>query len=79
MLSWLALLAPQALERLEQLERAEVVPLQAALDHVQGIEGEGDSLWVNSVDRKARRGSLHRFERASGRIACMSRFPRRAA
>jgi len=54
--------------RLENLERLEVVVLQATLDHVQGIDVEGDSLWVSSVDRPAKKGFLHLFDRRSGRL-----------
>ncbi len=54
--------------RLEDLERLEVVVLDAALDHVQGIDVEADSLWVSSVDRTAKKGYLHLFDRASGRL-----------
>lgn len=42
--------------------------LQATLDHVQGIEVEGDSLWVSSVERAAKKGFLHLFDRKSGRL-----------
>jgi len=66
-LSGLGALAPQAPLRLEDLERLEIV-LQAALDHVQGIDVEGDSLWVSSVDRKGKHGFLHLFDRSTGRL-----------
>jgi hypothetical protein len=54
--------------RLEDLERLEVVELRAALDHVQGIDVEGDSLWVSSVERASKRGFLHLFDRRSGEL-----------
>lgn len=57
-----------AARRLGDLERLEVVRLRATLDHVQGIDVEGDSLWVSSVDRKAKRGFLHLFDLKSGRL-----------
>lgn len=66
--SWLGLQAQPAPARLEDLERLAIVPLDAALDHVQGIDVEGDSLWVSSVDRKAKRGFLHLFDRETGRL-----------
>src|SRR5688572_6617490 len=66
--SWLGLLAPQAPARLEELERLEIVALEAALDHVQGIDVEGEALWVSSVDRQAKRGFLHLFDCKSGRL-----------
>lgn len=59
---------PAAQVRLEDLERLEVVPLQVPLDHVQGIDVEADSLWVSSVDRAAKKGYLHFFDLASGRL-----------
>lgn len=54
--------------RLEDLERLEVVQLRAPLDHVQGIDVEGDSLWVSSVGRAAHKGFLHLFALPSGRL-----------
>jgi hypothetical protein len=54
--------------RLEDLEPLGAVALHAPLDHVQGIDVEGDSLWVSSVDRKARQGFLHLFDNASGEL-----------
>lgn len=44
------------------------VTVQADLHHVQGIDREGDTLWVSSVDRKARKGYLSVIELPSGRL-----------
>lgn len=49
-------------------EVTSVVPLQGVLHHVQGIDVEGNILWVSSVDAKARKGFLTRFEIPSGRL-----------
>lgn len=49
-----------------RLER--IVPLQGTLHHVQGIDVEDGVVWVSSVDAKARKGFLSRFEEASGRL-----------
>jgi hypothetical protein len=43
-----------------------VQPLKATLHHVQGIDIEGDTLWVTSVDQKTRKGYLHKISLASG-------------
>lgn len=45
-----------------------IIPLQAEMDHVQGIEVEGDRLWVSWVDRKARTGHLGEFDLATGKL-----------
>jgi len=45
-----------------------VISLQGVLHHVQGIDVEGGSLWVSSVDAKARKGYLTRFELPSARL-----------
>ncbi len=44
-----------------------VLELQAKLHHVQGIDVEGNLLWVSSVDRETKRGFLHLFDRKSGK------------
>ncbi len=55
-------------DALSELPAPAVVTLQADLPHVQGIEVEGDFLWVTSVDRNARKGYLHLFRLSSGRL-----------
>ncbi|MBI1356886.1 MAG: hypothetical protein GC160_21310 [Acidobacteria bacterium] len=69
----LALLASPVLAavpetRLEDLGLEATIPIQAALDHVQGIDVRDGRLWVTSVDRERERGLLHRFELPSGRL-----------
>lgn len=44
------------------------VTVQADLHHVQGIDVEGRTMWVSSVDRKARKGYLSVVELPSGRV-----------
>lgn len=44
------------------------LPLDGELFHVQGLEVDGDRLWVTSVDRRAHRGYLHLFDRRTGRF-----------
>jgi glutamine cyclotransferase len=46
----------------------ETVTLQGALHHVQGIDIEGETLWVSSVDKEARKGYLYKLEAKTGRI-----------
>lgn len=43
-------------------------PLTGELFHVQGLALGARRLWITSVDRRHRRGYLHEFDRASGRI-----------
>lgn len=45
-----------------------VAPLSAKLHHVQGIDLEGDVLWVTSVDSSARKGYLHQIDLATGKL-----------
>jgi beta-lactamase class A len=45
-----------------------VVNLDAAIDHVQGIEVDGDRLWLSWVDRKARTGHLSMFDLRTGQL-----------
>ena len=42
--------------------------LDGELFHVQGLVVEGAHIWVTSVDKVSRRGYLHEFDRASGRL-----------
>lgn len=45
-----------------------VVALKGDLKHVQGIEVDGSSLWVTSVDKEAKKGWLHEFDLATGEV-----------
>jgi beta-lactamase class A len=47
---------------------ARTVELHAAMDHVQGIEIDGNRLWVSWVDRKKRTGHLGQFDSATGTL-----------
>lgn len=42
--------------------------LVGELFHVQGLEIEGERIWVTSVDRANRRGYIHEFDRGSAKI-----------
>ncbi len=57
-----------AKESLASWRPGPVIPLAATLHHVQGIEVEGDTLWVSSVNAKAKKGFLSRFERSTGKL-----------
>ena len=46
----------------------ETIALQGPLHHVQGIDVEGESLWVSSVDRQQKKGYLFKLNRHTGRI-----------
>jgi hypothetical protein len=54
-------------EQLESLRARPPVTLEGETHHVQGIDADGDTLWVSSVDRQARRGLLFAFD-AAGRL-----------
>jgi beta-lactamase class A len=45
-----------------------IVDLDAAIDHVQGIDVDGDHLWLSWVDRKARTGHLGLFDLRTGKL-----------
>lgn len=45
-----------------------LIELHADMDHVQGIEVDGDRLWVTWVDRKNKTGHLGQFELSSGKM-----------
>ncbi len=44
-----------------------IIRLDAVLDHPQGIDTDGEMLWVSEVDRKRRKGFVHQFELNTGR------------
>lgn len=55
-------------QRLDTWKALPPVSLQADLHHVQGIDVERGFLWVSSVDARAAKGYLSRFDLASGRL-----------
>lgn len=55
-------------ESLEEWRLEATISLQATLHHVQGIDLEGNRLWVSSVERNARKGYLSLFELPGGRL-----------
>lgn len=42
--------------------------LEGEVFHVQGVDLDNRRIWVTSVDRAQRRGYLHEFDRATGRL-----------
>ncbi|MFN0105602.1 MAG: DUF6454 family protein [Bryobacteraceae bacterium] len=46
----------------------ETVTLQGPLYHVQGIDIEGETLWVSAVDKEQRKGFLYRMNRHTGQL-----------
>jgi hypothetical protein len=46
----------------------EALTIPANLHHVQGIDVEGDMLWVSSVDKATRKGFLYKLDRHTGHI-----------
>jgi hypothetical protein len=64
----LAAAAPAEDERLADWRLERTIGLAATLHHVQGIDVEGDWLWVSSVDAKRRRGYVSLFRLGEGRL-----------
>jgi hypothetical protein len=46
----------------------ETLTIPANLHHVQGIDVEGDTLWVSSVDKETKKGHLYKLHRQTGHI-----------
>ncbi|MBY0507357.1 MAG: hypothetical protein K2X03_25810 [Bryobacteraceae bacterium] len=60
---WLAWLA-----QLDTWKALPPVTLQTDVHHVQGIDVEGGVLWVSSVDKRALKGYLSRFDVRTGKL-----------
>lgn len=58
----------QDAELLKNWTQVAVIPVQGDLHHVQGIDVDGNSMWISSVDAKAGKGYLSRFELPSGKL-----------
>jgi hypothetical protein len=61
-------LGAQSRGALADLERIRTLELKARLPHVQGLETDGRSVWVTSVDSGARKAYLHEFGLADGTL-----------
>lgn len=55
-------------ESLSEWKQTAAIPIHATLHHVQGIDIEGSTMWVSSVDRKARKGYLSKVEWKTGKL-----------
>jgi hypothetical protein len=55
-------------EAIEHAQLVSVLNLKGELFHVQGVDLDSQHIWVTSVDRENRRGYLHEFDRATGRL-----------
>lgn len=53
---------------IEHARFADTLALKGEVYHVQGLALDAAHIWVTSVDGSARRGYLHEFDRASGRL-----------
>ena len=60
-------IALPAQERLDHRKQIQLIPLDASLHHVQGIDTDGKRLWVTSVDAHGAKGFLTQFELPSGK------------
>ncbi len=67
LLGWIATAQNRAPQQPE-LDLARVVALQGTTYHVQGIDFDAQRLWVTSVDTAARKGYLHQFTFANGKL-----------
>jgi len=66
-----AFLAPVLLlsaASLDEWKQVRVVTVGIDLHHVQGIDIEGNTFWISSVDRVGKKGWLTKLERSSGRV-----------
>jgi len=64
----LILMLAHADESLKDWRLEKTTPIAADLHHVQGIDIEGNILWVSSVDAKAGKGYLSRLDLSTGRL-----------
>jgi hypothetical protein len=62
----LATAAPAVSQSLNELTLERTLTLPGATHHVQGIDLDGERLWVTSVDTAAKRGYLHEFRLSDG-------------
>lgn len=60
--------APVPTGIIEDARLVSISGLKGELFHVQGIDLDGQSLWVTSVDLERHRGFLHQFDRATGAL-----------
>ncbi|MBL8233958.1 MAG: hypothetical protein JNL98_36015, partial [Bryobacterales bacterium] len=63
-----ALAAPAEDQKLSDWKAGAVVTLRTDVHHVQGIDIEGRTLWVSSVDAKAKKGYLSKFSLPDGAL-----------
>ena len=53
---------------IENADLRETLRLGGDVFHVQGLELDGQSIWVTSVDNSRHKGYLHQFDRSTGRL-----------
>jgi hypothetical protein len=58
--------SPTPVDGVEGAHLKEILPLRGTLYHVQGVDLDGEHIWVTSVDSANHKGYLHQFNRASG-------------
>ena len=57
---------PELGDTIEHSRLVGTLKLKGELFHVQGVELDGEHIWVTSVDRDNRKGYIHEFDRATG-------------
>ena len=55
-------------EPIQDAKLVDILPLDGELFHVQGVDLDSRRIWITSVDRANRKGYLHEFDRATGRV-----------
>ena len=53
-------------ESLSDWKLVRTLQLEGKTFHVQGVDSDGEHVWVTSCDRAGRKAFLHRFSMASG-------------
>jgi hypothetical protein len=69
MSSLLVAAAPDRFDRpIEHAQLLGALNLEGELFHVQGLELDGDRIWVTSVDHRSRKAYIHEFHRRTGKL-----------
>ena len=68
LLAWLVFLVTVSTAQTLTDPPTHVLELRGTTYHVQGIDVDGDRLWVTSVDTPNRKGYLHEFSRTTGEL-----------
>jgi hypothetical protein len=56
---------------LQRLDAPDMLTLKGEVFHVQGLDLDGDAIYITSVDRKSHRGYLHKFSAAGALLGVL--------